>query len=218
MDEGRNMRPIMGAKGWVLTGWMVTLVVANWTYGMWRLVGADDVLPPSAAAAAKAENADDGMVPVTSQNWEMDLKEGVYHYWGDVVVDAPGLMRLTCEDLVAVLPEGGGRMDRLVARTNVVIDIVRAASRAGDPPMKIRATGTMAVYTATNAVVTLTGNPRMVSSYGVASGDAIVYETETGRVRVLGNVDSRLNLPAFRTGGKIGSKTNSIPTTPRPTD
>jgi lipopolysaccharide transport protein LptA len=142
--------------------------------------------------------AAEGVIPITADGWEFDLRDGVFHYWGNVHVDAPGLMELTCEDLVAVMPEEGGRMDQLVATTNVVILVIRPPNRPGDEPVQIRATGQRAVYTATNQVVTLTGEPRLESMHGVATGERILYNMDTGKVRVLGNVRSRLNPDALR--------------------
>ena len=69
-------------------------------------------------------------------------------------------MKLTCALLVADLPQSGGRLNHIVAETNVVID---AKDDEGQP---IHATSDKTVYDynvqngVTNETVTLTGNPQ----------------------------------------------------------
>jgi lipopolysaccharide export system protein LptA len=161
------------------------------------------VLFLSVSVGSQTPSVPDDMIPITADASEFDLRLGGYRYSGNVVVDAPDLMRLTCEDLFAVLPEGGGRMERLVATTNVVIEVIRPPSKEGDVPVTLRAFGSRAVYTATNAVITLTGDvqsgpPRLESPYGNASGSTIEYDTASGRIRILGDVRSRLDMTALR--------------------
>lgn len=171
------------------------------------------LLPVLAALAVTA--ADDAGIPVTSQSADFDLKNGVFHYWGGVTVDAPGVLKLNCEDLVALIPAGGGRLDRLVASNAVVIEVVRPPAREGGEPVRIRATGAHAVYTAADEIVTLTGGtPRLEAPQGTTTGDTIIYELNTGRVRALGRHRTLINPDAFRNSGLFGGRTNT-PAAPR---
>jgi hypothetical protein len=111
--------------------------------------------------------AQEARAPIESDWAEMDLKAGVYHYSGNVRVDVPGLLKLTCGDLLAQPQKDTNRLDSLIATTNVVIEIQRQGRNPGDAPIVMRAYGDRAVYTATNEVVTLTGaDTRIVDPSG----------------------------------------------------
>jgi lipopolysaccharide export system protein LptA len=92
-----------------------------------------------------------------------------------VRVDDPQ-MKLVCEQLVADVPQAGGRMNHIVAETNVVIDFI------DDKGHTNHATGDKAVYIyseqggVTNETVTLTGNPQMENAQGTLTGDVIVWD------------------------------------------
>jgi lipopolysaccharide transport protein LptA len=96
-------------------------------------------------------------------------------YRGHVRVRDPG-MKLNCEWLVIDLPQSGGRVEHIVAETNVVIDLVDEKGQTN------HATGDMAVYdynvqgSVTNETVTLTGDPQIENSMGTQSGDKIIWD------------------------------------------
>jgi lipopolysaccharide transport protein LptA len=96
-------------------------------------------------------------------------------YRGHVRVRDPG-MKLYCEWLVVDLPQAGGRVNHIVAETNVVIDL------ADEKGQTNHATSNRAVYDyavqglVTNETVTLTGNPKIENSMGTQSGDMIIWD------------------------------------------
>ena len=77
--------------------------------GILSLAAAPDTSAPSKGAATR----------ITSKTVDFDLKarQAVYH--GNVVVQDPRI-QLTCEILTATIAESGGRVDSLVAESNVV--------------------------------------------------------------------------------------------------
>ena len=58
---------------------------------------------------------------IFSDNVDIDLKTRMAVYRGHVRVDSPQ-MKLTCELMTATVPEAGGKIDKIVAEHNVVID------------------------------------------------------------------------------------------------
>jgi lipopolysaccharide export system protein LptA len=125
-------------------------------------------------------NAAPHMTHITSDHGDFDMTEGKRKatYYGNVHVDDPQ-MRLTCEWLVADLPESGGRMDRVVAKTNVVIDY------ADDHGQVNHATSDKAVYSTvvqngtTNGWVTLTGHAVVTNASWTMTGEPIKIDIET---------------------------------------
>ncbi len=153
--------------------------------------------------------AQDARAPIESDWAEMDLKGGAYHYVGNVRVNVPGLLKLTCGDLLAQPQKENNRLESLVATTNVVIEIVRLG-RPGAAPVVIRAYGDKAVYTATNEVVTLSGgDTRVVAPQGTMRGTEVIYDVATGRVRATGHQVTELNPEMFRTSGLFRRTTNA---------
>ena len=138
-------------------------------------------------------------VQIKSGTWEFDYQTGTQHYWDDVQVVLPGLLKLSCSDLVTVQHSSTNRPDALVATTNVVIEITRPAARPGEAPLVIKVYGDRAVYTSTNELVTLTGTaPRIVAPQGTTRGNVIVYDLGTGRIRASGGHVSELNIDVLR--------------------
>ncbi len=95
-------------------------------------------------------------------------------YSGNVRVDDPQ-MKLTCEQLIVDLAPSGGRVEKMTALTNVVMDSV-------DEKGEIKhATSDMAVYVynvvngVTNETVTLTGNARVKSGKNWMTGEPIIW-------------------------------------------
>ncbi|MGH7993808.1 MAG: LptA/OstA family protein [Limisphaerales bacterium] len=108
----------------------------------------------------------------------------VYHE--HVRVDSPN-MKMSCEWLTADLPQTGGRVTNIVAKTNVVIDAT------DDKGQKMHATGDQAVYVfsvengVTNETVTLTGNARLENAQGWLTGDSIIWDRAHERLSVPSN-------------------------------
>ena len=152
----------------------------------------------------------DARAPIESDWAEMDLKAGAYHYVGNVRVNVPGMLKLTCGDLLAQPQKETNRLDSLIATTNVVIEIVRPGRLPSDAPVVIRAYGERAVYTATNEVVTLSGgDTRVVAPQGTMRGNIVIYDVATGRVRSEGHQKTELNPELFRNLGLFRRNTNA---------
>jgi len=138
---------------------------------------------PSAAAGTNAPALPMPRPPtkVDSDTAEFDLArhEAIYH--GHVRVDDPQ-MKLSCERLVADLPAAGGRVNHIVADTNVVIDFEDNKGQTH------HATGDRAVYVyevhdgATNETVTLTGHPQIEDADGVQTGDLIRWDRGNDKI------------------------------------
>lgn len=109
----------------------------------------------AAGLSAGAQDATN-LTTISSRTADFDLNDRHAVYSGDVHVTDPR-MKLTCEWLVADLPQSG-HIHQIVAETNVVIDLVQSN-------LTVHATGDKAVYDysvengVTNESVTLTGNP-----------------------------------------------------------
>ena len=159
------------------------------------------------AAMAWAEEAQPP-VQIKSGTWEFDYQTGTQHYWDAVEVNLPGLLKLSCMDLVTVQQSSTNRPDALLASTNVVIEITRPPQRPGDAPLVLKAYGDRAVYTATNELVTLTGaDPRIVAPQGTTRGKVITYDLGTGKIRASGGHVSELNIDVI----KAMRRTNAAP-------
>ena len=112
---------------------------------------------------------------IESESVDFDLTARRAIYRGRVRVEDPE-MKLNCEWLIADLPQEGGRINHIVAETNVVIDFT------DDKGQTMHATGDKMVYDyavqngATNETVTLTGNPELENAQGKFTGDVIVWD------------------------------------------
>jgi lipopolysaccharide transport protein LptA len=110
-----------------------------------------------------------------SVDFDMNTNARTATYQGHVRVDDPQ-MKLTCAHLVADLPPPGGRMNHIVAETNVVIDFTDDKGRTN------HATSDKAVYdfnvqdAETNETVTLTGHPQVENDQGTLTGEPIVWD------------------------------------------
>ena len=112
---------------------------------------------------------------IESESVDFDLTAHRAIYHGHVRVDDPE-MKLNCEWLTADLPQEGGRINHIVAETNVVTDFTDEKGQT------MHATGDKAVYVydvqngVTNETVTLTGNPVLENAQGKSTGDMIVWD------------------------------------------
>jgi lipopolysaccharide transport protein LptA len=116
-----------------------------------------------------------------SVDFDLTAHRAIYH--GHVRVDDPE-MKLNCEWLTADLPQEGGRINHIVAETNVVADLTNEKGQT------MHATGDKAVYVyevqngATNETVTLTGNPELQNAQDKFAGDVIVLDRARNHVDI----------------------------------
>jgi lipopolysaccharide export system protein LptA len=126
-----------------------------------------------------------GLTQITAESGDFDLagREATYRatYRGHVRVDDPQ-MKLTCEQLVADLPQAGGHPSHIVAETNVVIDLTNEKGQTN------HATSDKAVYLynvqngVTNETVTLTGNAKVEQAQGWLTGEPIIIYCATRQI------------------------------------
>ncbi len=125
-----------------------------------------------------------GPTQIDSDKADFDLTAHKAIYRGNVRVSDPQ-MKLRCEWLVADLPQPGGRMEHIVAETNVVIDSTDAKGQ----PMHTTSEKAVYVYQvkngATNEIVTLTGNPQIVNAQGTQAGDVIIWHRAADQVQFI---------------------------------
>lgn len=126
----------------------------KWTISILLLAGAvwlhaADSAAPSANRAAETR--------ITSESVNFDLKSRQAVYRGGVRVEDPRI-GMTCERLTATISEAGGRVDSLVAESNVV-----AVVATNDTVFTVKAAKAIYTYlvsnTATNQTLELSGTP-----------------------------------------------------------
>jgi lipopolysaccharide transport protein LptA len=109
-----------------------------------------------------------------SADFDMNVNVRKATYLGHVRVNDPR-MKLTCAQLVADLPEDGGRVNHIVAETNVVVDFT------DDKGQTNHVTSDKAVYIynvqggVTNETVTFTGNAKVENAQGWLTGEPIIW-------------------------------------------
>jgi lipopolysaccharide export system protein LptA len=145
---------------------------------------------------------------ISSDMLEFRLETREAIYFGNVRVIDPQ-MKLACEQLTVLVPEGGGRINRIVAETNVVID---AVDGDGKP---IHATGQLAVYTysvensVTNEWIELTGRPQVQSAaIPFSEGEKVVWDRMKKTIRVV--------RPTMLIQPTEPKHTNAAPVSPKP--
>ncbi len=146
---------------------------------------------------------------ITSKSFVFDQKAEFVHFKETVKVFNPGVMTLTCEDLVAKLPRGGG-VESIIASTNVVIEYISGKSTNF-------AKGDKAVYTKTNEVLVITGTPGGTMPELVREGMAIRAEVigmdlANGRYKFEGITSKpilRLKIKAIQGFDSLGKGTNN---------
>ena len=150
-------------------------------------------------------------IEIRSDAAEFDLKTRLAIHRGNVRVAGEG-MQLACETLTAKLPVTGGRIESMVAETNVVIDLMDEKGQMVEKGQKIHGTGDKLVYTyattdtATNEIVQLMGNPILKIIEGP------VTNVVTGDVITLDRINNKLKVTNYHgtLGGEANSKTNLV--------
>lgn len=139
---------------------------------------APELLPATNAVVAVTTNTPPRERPpikISSDTWDVDLKNRTGVYRGHVIVTDPQ-MKLTCETLTATVPANGGHPESIIASGNVKIE---GTDNKGQP---VRVTCDKAVYayqvvnTTTNETVTLTGNVYVDSSMFKGTGDPVIWD------------------------------------------
>ncbi len=174
-------------------GWMTAdIITMDRAKDMIRGVGNyHSIFKKTPPEAGKTNAPPPGDTEIFCDKFDYNTKTKVAIYQGHVRVDDPQ-MKLTSEMLTASLPEKGGRPDHIVAETNVVIDF----TENGD--QKTHATGDKAVYdekvvgAITNAVMQLTGNPKLERTDGWMTADIITMDQGAGIIRGMGHHHSTI--------------------------
>ena len=146
------------------------LALAAWVLHSQTNAGVTTNASPSPAAVTNAPR----ITHIDSDSANFDLNAHRANYRGHVrVSDAE--MKLTCEWLVADLPQSG-HINQIVAETNVLIDF---SDTKGETH---HAAAQKAVYHyavengATNETVTLTGDPQVEDAHGTMLADTIIWD------------------------------------------
>ncbi len=127
-----------------------------------------------AAEVPKPGGATNEMVIECDNGFEYLAPKAVYQ--GNVRVTDPR-MKLTCELLTVYFETNSGRIDTIIAERNVAI-------RQQDTV----ATGAQAVYTATNDIVTLSGNAVLDTPQGLLRGALIILDRKNNKLYAPGKV------------------------------
>ena len=133
---------------------------------------------------------------INSDSADFDLKIRRATYYGHVLVSDPKL-RLTCELLVLDLPQGAGRLNHVLAETNVVIDF------KDDKGSVYHVTSDKAVYhysvanSVTNETVTFTGHAQAETAEGIMTAEPMIWDRGAGHFHGSNiHMKSRQNLDA----------------------
>jgi lipopolysaccharide transport protein LptA len=161
------------------------IIIAVWCG--WMVHAQTDATTQSSPASATTNSPDATPPPraptrIDSDSVDFDLTKHEATYRGHVHVDDPQ-MKLSSEQLVADLPEAGGRPSRIVAETNVVIDFTDTKGQTN------HATSDKAVYIynvqngVTNETVTFTGNAKIENAQGTLTGEPIFWDRVNNHLR-----------------------------------
>ena len=153
-----------------------------------------------------------GQTKIDSDSADFDMTAHTAIYRGHVRVNDPQ-MQMTCALLTANLPPDGGRVNHIVAETNVVINFTQNGRLT-------HALGQKAVYDysaqngATNETVTLTGNPEVESVEGGAiftnHAETIIWDRINDSFRFINYHANYQNLNSTETNSPA-EKTNLPP-------
>jgi lipopolysaccharide export system protein LptA len=149
---------------------------------------ADEVANPAPGVSrTPAPNSPSRDIRIRSNKFDYLSQTSQGVYLGNVRAVDPE-MELTCGKLAVQRSATGNRMDRITAEETVGIFIKKD---------RIRASGERAVYTASNDIVELTGNPFLERTNGTLRAQRVTVERNTGTLRANGAVDSLYRADAF---------------------
>jgi lipopolysaccharide export system protein LptA len=172
----------------------------------------------SAIAAAPDAVAPSAVTQITSKAVDFDLKSRQAVYYGDVTVRDPRI-HLTCEFLTATIAESGGRVDSLVAESNVVAIIA-----TNDTVFTV--TSPKAIYTyqvtttTTNQTLELTGLPEPKITWPQTNGVSaetnefvarrILWNISAGTIKAEGHRGVFPNVDALKKVAEPAPATNAV--------
>jgi lipopolysaccharide export system protein LptA len=169
------------------------------------------ILSAIAAEPDTAAPAPPGVTQITSQTVDFDLKarQAVYH--GKVNVQDPRI-HLTCERLTATIAESGGRVDSLVAESNVVANI--ATNDTVYTVTSQKATYTYQVAAdSTNQTLELIGSPWPTITWpptNVATGRRIFWDIGRGKIKIDEPIGRFPNVDALKKVAEPAPATNAV--------
>lgn len=156
---------------------------------------------------------------LSATNCVLELEKGVYHLWDHVRVESPGVLRITCDDLRAALPQDKaaagagpvptrGKLQSLVASGRVMIELYQAG--AGGSTNVVRAFGRQAEYGSREEELILTGEPRIETASGTMIGtDALVYDLKSRTMRNRGPYRIELKADILKGSSLFNRATNA---------
>jgi hypothetical protein len=183
-------------------------------------------LASSAYLAQALETEEIGLDEMAIQSVMSEIERGGgLHHWGAVHVSIPGVMEMTCNDLVASPDPDTRKVNRAVATTNVVISLTQVLSTnapaiapsgggksAGEKTMLY---AHQAVFDGVNNTITLLGTeggaqPKVVQGPFISMADRFVYNRATRRFDGISNVLTRIKLGTNQLGGLLGPKPKAV--------
>ena len=133
------------------------------------------------APAAKAQRAP---TQIFADTLEAELKTHTAVYRGNVRVEDPQ-MKLTCGVLTASMPEGGKRIESIVAEQNVVVDSLDEKGRNSHATAEKLVYTYKVVGTVTNETIELSGNPQLTNSrMGLLEAELIIWNKTADKFSV----------------------------------
>ena len=170
-----------------------------------------------APGQARAQQQD--RILLSATNCVLELEKGVYHLWDHVRVESPGMLRISCDDLRASLPQDkapgasgplptGGKLQSLVASGGVVIELFQPG--AGGTTNVVRAFGKQAEYGSQEEILILTGDPRIETASGTMIGtEALVYDLKSRTMRNRGSYRIELKADILKGSTLFNRGTNA---------
>ena len=135
------------------------------------------LLLTGAAIAPGLQGADEVLTPFTADHSEHDFTTGLHHLMGNVDINVPGLMRLQCDDFRGLVPASSTEATNAVMTAAGQVRLHLTSKPKGtNAPVQLLAMADQAVYTGTNEMFVLTGNPKVVSAFGTLTGSIIRYD------------------------------------------
>lgn len=160
---------------------------------------------PAGMAAEPAPVVGQDETEITSKRFVFDQRAETVHFEETVRVWNPGVLTLTCEDLVAKIPRNAG-VESIVATSKVTIEFIQGRSTN-------YATGERAVYLKTNEVFTLTVvngvRPRLFQEGMSVEADLVTLNLASGQYKFEGNPIFRGKLGTLRGMSILNKSTNS---------
>ncbi len=147
--------------------------------------------PPAATNSSAQSKQMQGPIRIDSTGpADFDLNNHWVTY-SDHVIVTNAQFKMTCEWLMANMPQNGEHLTNIVAKTNVVVDFT------DEKGQKSHATGHKGVYFyhaengVTNETITLTGTPgqkpKLDQAQGTLSGDSIIWNLITRHLTIEGS-------------------------------